>query len=313
MTKQLDQQAVSAAIAKAEKIIAFNIADATYNKESFKNIPFIAVAWAYLITELRLSYIGENIGSVEEEKENAKAIAKINEAYNEEKHTKTMQDIEISITPSSTEEDKARALLKMYVIDERVDLVAPLIAEIYLLGSNLKEVSPEYFNFTKGKVNERYKKELILTSLNEYIDKAEKIIGYSLKNSLTADEYEYINRFIMGAWHFLKVQSLSFGSPNVEYKELSHHARAINDEYNEEKHTTPLERVEITVNEHSNELDKARFLVKHYMLHHDPSLAREMSEILYRFLKTKEAITSIEELEDITDYINYRYQNEFEE
>lgn len=151
MTKQLDQQALSAAIAKAEKIIAYNIDDATYNKESFKNIPFIVVNWAYLITELRLSNIEENIGSVEEEKENAKAIAKINEAYNEEKHTKTMQDIEVSINASSTEEDKARALLKKYMIDERVELVAPLIAEIYLLGSELKEVSPEYFNFTKRK------------------------------------------------------------------------------------------------------------------------------------------------------------------
>lgn len=312
MTKQLDQQAVSAAIAKAEKILAYDIDDATYNKESFKNIPFIAVAWAYLITELRLSYIGENIGSVEEEKENAKAIAKINEAYNEEKHTKTMQDIEISINENSTEEDKARALLKMYVIDERVDLVAPLIAEIYLLGSNLKEVSPEYFNFTKGKVNERYKKELILTSLNEYIDKAEKIIGYSLKNSLTADEYEYINRFIMGAWHFLKVQSLGFGSPNVEYKELSHHARAINDEYNEEKHTTPLERVELTANKNSDELDKACVLLKHYMLQPNPWEAKDMSEKIYQLLKTEGRIISIEDLEEITDYINNRYQDHVE-
>lgn len=313
MTKQLDQQALSAAIAKAEKIIAYNIDDATYNKESFKNIPFIVVNWAYLITELRLSNIEENIGSVEEEKENAKAIAKINEAYNEEKHTKTMQDIEVSINASSTEEDKARALLKKYMIDERVELVAPLIAEIYLLGSELKEVSPEYFNFTKGKVNERYKKELILTSLDEYIDKAEKIIGYSLKSSLSADEYEYINRFIMDAWQFLKVQSLGFGSPNVEYKELSKHARTINDEYNSKKHTTPLERVELTANENSDELDKACVLLKHYMLHHDPLLAKEMSELLYRLLKTKETITSIEELENITDYISYRYQNEFEE
>lgn len=312
MTKQLDQQAVSAAIAKAEKIIAYDIDDATYNKESFRNIPFIAVAWAYLITELRLSNIGENIGSVEEEKENARTIAKINEAYNEEKHTKTMQDIEISINASSTEEDKARALLKMYMIDERVDLVAPLITEIYLLGSKLKEVSPEYFNFTKGKVNERYKKELILTSLDEYIDKAEKIIGYSLKNSLTADEYEYINRFIMGAWHFLKVQSLGFGSPNVEFKELSHHVRAINDEYNSEKHTTPLERVKFTAYEHSYELDKACVLLKHYMLQSNPWEAKDMSEKIYQLLKTEGKIISIEELEEITDYINNHYQEYIE-
>lgn len=306
MTKQTDLLAVSAAIAKAEKVIAFNIADATYNKESFKNIPYVAVAWTYLVESFH--------ANVEDDKETTtNAIAKINEAYNKEKHTKTMQDIEISITPSSTEEDKARALLKMYMIDERVDLIPPLITEIYLLGSKLKEISPEYIKITKRNVNERYKKELILTSLDEYIDKAEKIIGYSLKNSLSADEYEYINRFIMDAWQFLKVQSLGFGSPNVEFKELSHHVRAINDEYNPKKHTTPLERVELTANENSDELDKVCVLVKHYMLHHDPSLAKEMSEILYQFLKTKGTITSIEELEDITDYINYRYQNEFEE
>lgn len=312
MTKQLDQQAVSAAIAKAEKILAYDIDDATYNKESFKNIPFIAVAWAYLITELRLSYIGENIGSVEEEKENAKAIAKINEAYNEEKHTKTMQDIEISINENSTEEDKARALLKMYVIDERVDLVAPLITEIYLLGSELRELSPEYFNFTRGKVNERYKKELILSSLNDYTDKAEKIIGYSLKNSLSADEYEYIHVYIMLAWQFLKLQSLGCGSPNVEYKEIFKYPQAINDKYNREKHTTPLECVELTANENSDELDKARVLLKHYILQPNPWEAVEMSEKICQLLKTKGKIISIEEFEEITDYINDRYQEYIE-
>lgn len=305
MTKQLDRQALSAAIAKAEKILAFNIADATYDKENFKNIPSIAVAWAHLVNSF--------YANVEVDKETTtNAIAKINEAYNEEKHTKTMQDIEISINESSTEEDKARALLKKYIIDARVDLVAPLIAEIYLLGSKLKEVSPEYFNFTKGKVNERYKKELILSSFDEYIDKAEKIIGYSLKNSLSADEYEYIHRFIMNAWQFLKVQSLGFGSPNVEFKELSHHVRAINDEYNSEKHTTPLERVELTANENSDELDKARVLLKHYMLQPNPWEAKDMSEYLYRLLKTEGRVVSIEELEEITDYINNRYQDHVE-
>lgn len=303
MTKQTDLLAVSAAIAKAEKVIAFNIADATYNKESFKNIPYVAVAWTYLVELFH--------ANVEDDKETTtNAIAKINEAYNKEKHTKTMQDIEISITPSSTEEDKARALLKMYMIDERVDLIPPLITEIYLLGSKLKEISPEYIQITKRNVNERYQKEILLTHLDEYIDKAEKIIGYNLKNNLSMDSWEYIHRFIVEAWCFSKEQSL--GWRDMEYRELSKHLRAITDEYNSEKHTTPLERVEITVNEHSNELDKARFLVKHYMLHHDPSLAKEMSEILYQFLKTKGTITSIEELEDITDYINYRYQNEFE-
>ena len=304
MTKQLDRQALSAAIAKAEKILAFNIADTTYDKENFKNIPYVAIAWTYLVELFH--------ANVEEDKETTtNAIAKINEAYNEEKHTKTMQDIEISINESSTEEDKARALLKKYMINEQVELIPPLITEIYLLGSKLKEISPEYLNITKRDVNERYKKELILTSLDEYIDKAEKIIGYNLKNNLSTDNWEYIHRFIVEAWCFSKEQSL--GWRDMKYRELSKHLRAITDEYNSKKHTTPLERVELTANENSDELDKARFLVKHYMLHHDPSLAREMSEILYQFLKTKETNTSIEKLEDITDYINYRYQNEFEE
>ena len=304
MTKQLDRQALSAAIAKAEKILAFNIADTTYDKENFKNIPYVAIAWTYLVELFH--------ANVEEDKETTtNAIAKINEAYNEEKHTKTMQDIEISINESSTEEDKARALLKKYMINEQVELIPPLITEIYLLGSKLKEISPEYLNITKRDVNERYKKELILTSLDEYIDKAEKIIGYNLKNNLSTDNWEYIHRFIVEAWCFSKEQSL--GWRDMKYRELSKHLRAITDEYNSKKHTTPLERVELTANENSDELDKARFLVKHYMLHHDPSLAREMSEILYQFLKTKETNTRIEKLEYITDYINYRYQNEFEE
>ena len=303
MTKQLDQQAVSAAIAKAEKIIAYNIDDATYDKENFKNIPYVVIAWTYLVELFH--------ANVEEDKETTtNAIAKINEAYNKEKHTKTMQDIEISINENSTEEDKARALLKRYLIEEKTDLALPTITEIYLLGST-EGIPTDKLNELKTNVNQRYQKEILLTHLDEYIDKAEKIIGYNLKNNLSTDTWEYIHRFIVEAWCFSKEQSL--GWRDMKYRELSKHLRAITDEYNSKKHTTPLERVELTANENSDELDKARFLVKHYMLHHDPSLAREMSEILYRFLKTKETITSIEEFEDITDYINYRYQNEFEE
>lgn len=303
MTKQLDQQAVSAAIAKAEKIIAYNIDDATYDKENFKNIPYVVIAWTYLVELFH--------ANVEEDKETTtNAIAKINEAYNKEKHTKTMQDIEISINENSTEEDKARALLKRYLIEEKTDLALPTITEIYLLGST-EGIPTDKLNELKTNVNQRYQKEILLTHLDEYIDKAEKIIGYNLKNNLSTDTWEYIHRFIVEAWCFSKEQSL--GWRDMKYRELSKHLRAITDEYNSKKHTTPLERVELTANENSDELDKARFLVKHYMLHHDPSLVREMSEILYRFLKTKETITSIEEFEDITDYINYRYQNEFEE
>lgn len=303
MTKQLDRQALSAAIAKAEKIIAYNIDDVTYNMESFKNIPYVVIAWTYLVELFH--------ANVEEDKETTtNAIAKINEAYNKEKHTKTMQDIEISINENSTEEDKARALLKRYLIEEKTDLVLPTITEIYLLGST-EGIPTDKLNELKINVNQHYQKEILLTHLDEYIDKAEKIIGYNLKNNLSTDTWEYIHRFIVEAWCFSKEQSL--GWRDMKYRELSKHLRAINDEYNSKKHTTPLERVELTANENSDELDKARFLVKHYMLHHDPSLAREMSEILYRLLKTKGAITSIEELEDITDYINYRYQNEFEE
>lgn len=303
MTKQLDRQAVSAAIAKAEKILAFNIADATYDKENFKNIPYVVIAWTYLVELFH--------ANVEDDKETTtNAIAKINEAYNKEKHTKTMQDIEISINESSTEEDKARALLKRYLIEEKTDLALPTITEIYLLGST-EGIPTDKLNELKINVNQRYQKEILLTHLDEYIDKAEKIIGYNLKNNLSTDTWEYIHRFIVEAWCFSKEQSL--GWRDMKYRELSKHLRAITDEYNSKKHTTPLERVELTANENSDELDKARFLVKHYMLHHDPSLAREMSEILYRFLKTKETITSIEEFEDITDYINYRYQKEFEE
>ena len=303
MTKQLDQQAVSAAIAKAEKIIAYNIDDATYDKENFKNIPYVVIAWTYLVELFH--------ANVEEDKETTtNAIAKINEAYNEEKHTETMQDIEISINESSTEEDKARALLKRYLIEEKTALALPTITEIYLLGST-EGIPTDKLNELKINVNQRYQKEILLTHLDEYIDKAEKIIGYNLKNNLSTDTWEYIHRFIVEAWCFSKEQSL--GWRDMKYRELSKHLRAITDEYNSKKHTTPLERVELTANENSDELDKARFLVKHYMLHHDPSLAREMSEILYRFLKTKGTITSIEELENITDYINYRYQKEFEE
>ena len=303
MTKQTDLLAVSAAIAKAEKIIAYNIDDVTYNMESFKNIPYVVIAWTYLVELFH--------ANVEEDKETTtNAIAKINEAYNKEKHTKTMQDIEISINENSTEEDKARALLKRYLIEEKTDLVLPTITEIYLLGST-EGIPTDKLNELKINVNQHYQKEILLTHLDEYIDKAEKIIGYNLKNNLSTDTWEYIHRFIVEAWCFSKEQSL--GWRDMKYRELSKHLRAINDEYNSKKHTTPLERVELTANENSDELDKARFLVKHYMLHHDPSLAREMSEILYRLLKTKGAITSIEELEDITDYINYRYQNEFEE
>lgn len=73
MTKQLDQQAVSAAIAKAEKIIAYNIDDATYDKENFKNIPYVVIAWTYLVELFH--------ANVEEDKETTtNAIAKINEA-----------------------------------------------------------------------------------------------------------------------------------------------------------------------------------------------------------------------------------------
>ena len=303
MTKQTDLLAVSAAIAKAEKIIAYNIDDVTYNKESFKNIPYVVIAWTYLVELFH--------ANVEEDKETTtNAIAKINEAYNEEKHTKTMQDIEISINESSTEEDKARALLKRYLIEEKTDLALPTITEIYLLGST-EGIPTDKLNELKINVNQRYQKEILLTHLDEYIDKAEKIIGYNLKNNLSTDTWEYIHRFIVEAWCFSKEQSL--GWRDMKYRELSKHLRAITDEYNSKKHTTPLERVELTANENSDELDKARFLVKHYMLHHDPSLAREMSEILYRFLKTKKTIISIEEFEDITDYINYRYQKEFEE
>lgn len=303
MTKQTDLLAVSAAIAKAEKIIAYNIDDVTYNKESFKNIPYVVIAWTYLVELFH--------ANVEEDKETTtNAIAKINEAYNKEKHTKTMQDIEISINESSTEEDKARALLKRYLIEEKTDLALPTITEIYLLGST-EGIPTDKLNELKINVNQRYQKEILLTHLDEYIDKAEKIIGYNLKNNLSTDTWEYVHRFIVEAWCFSKEQSL--GWRDMKYRELSKHLRAITDEYNSKKHTTPLERVELTANENSDELDKARFLVKHYMLHHDPSLAREMSEILYRFLKTKETITSIEEFEDITDYINYRYQKEFEE
>ena len=303
MTKQLDRQAVSAAIAKAEKIIAYNIDDATYDKENFKNIPYVVIAWTYLVELFH--------ANVEDDKETTtNAIAKINEAYNKEKHTKTMQDIEISINENSTEEDKARALLKRYLIEEKTDLALPTITEIYLLGST-EGIPTDKLNELKINVNQHYQKEILLTHLDEYIDKAEKIIGYNLKNNLSTDTWEYIHRFIVEAWCFSKEQSL--GWRDMKYRELSKHLRAITDEYNSKKHTTPLERVELTANENSDELDKARFLVKHYMLHHDPSLAREMSEILYRFLKTKETITSIEEFEDITDYINYRYQNEFEE
>ena len=169
----------------------------------------------------------------------------------------------------------------------------------------------------KERINELYQKEVLLTQIEKYISKAEKIIRYNLENSQSVEDWRIAHHDILLSWFVLKEQSL--GVRDEDYYFLSGYVKNIKDEYDRKKHSASLETLKLTVDEHSNELDKARALVQKFVMEGHTKFAREVSSEIYQLLSETEKIVNdevgrrIQEryIKDLKENINEHYQEEF--
>lgn len=316
MTKQTDQPlSIEEAIKIVEKIIAFYIDDSVkeeerYTREHLSLLVLPLLDWDYLV-KVKNRKIKEDYATT------SNIIKSVNERYDSEKHTTQLEDAEITTTILSDEKDKARALLKTYILKGKVNIVSyDLLHPLCTLA--LSNDKSEYeLKKLKERINELYQKEVLLTQIEKYISKAEKIIGYNLENNQSVEDWRIAHQDILLSWFVLKEQSL--GVRDEDYHFLSGYVKNINDGYDSQKHNTRLEELEFVVDEHSNEIDKGRALVQKFVIEGHTKYAREVSSEIYQLLSETENIVKdevgrrIQEryIKDLKENINEHYQEEF--
>jgi hypothetical protein len=316
MTKQTDQPlSIEEAIKIVEKIIAFSIDDSVkeeerYTREHLFSLSLASLDWIYL-TKVKNRKVKEDYAAT------SNIIKSVSEAYDCKKHTTQLEDAKITTTILSDEKDKARALLKTYILKGKVNIVSyDLLHPLCTLALS-KDKSEYELNKIKERINELYQKEVLLTQIEKYISKAEKIIGYNLENNQSVEDWRIAHHDILLSWFVLKEQSL--GVRDEDYHFLSEYVKNINDGYDSQKHNTRLEELEFVVDEHSTEIDKGRALVQKFVMEGHTKFAREVSNNIYILLSESENIIQdevgrrIQEkyIKDKKENINKHYQEEF--
>ena len=303
------------AIEIVEKIISYGIDDninekERYTREHLGSLALALLDWDYLV-KVKSRKVKEDYATT------SNIIKSVNEAYDCKKHTTQLEDAKITTTILSDEKDKARALLKTYILKEKTNIVSfDLFHPLCTLALS-KDKSEYELNKIKKRINDLYKKEVLLTQIEKYISKAEKIIGYNLAKSQTVEEWQDAHNDILLSWFVLKEQLL--GVRDEGYDFLSSYVKNINDGYDSQKHNARLEELEFVVDEHSTEIDKGRALVQKFVMEGHTKFAREVSSEIYQLLSETENIVKdevgrrIQEryIKDLKENINEHYQEEF--
>lgn len=316
MTEQINLElSIDEAIEIAEKIISYGIDDNINEKERYTREHLCLLAlplldWEYL-TKVKNRMVQEDYATI------SNIIKSVNEAYDSERHTTRLEDAEITTTILSDEKDKARALLKTYILNGKVNIVSRCLFHPLCILALPTDKTEHELNELKESINELYQKEVLLSQIEEYIEKAEKIIGYNLVQSKTVEDWQHAHQDILLSWYVLKEQLL--GVRDEDYDFLSKYVKNINDEYDSQKHKAGLEELEFVVDEHSTEIDKGRALVQKFVIEGHTKFAREVSSEIYQLISETEKIINdevgrhIQEqyIKDLKENINEHYQEEF--
>ena len=317
MTKQTELElSIDEAIEIVEKIISYGIDDNINEKERYTRehlclLVLPLLDWEYL-TKVKNRKVKEDPATT------SNIIKSVTEAYDCKKHTTRLEDAKITTTILSDEKDKARALLKTYILKGKVNIVSRYLFHPLCTLALSKDETEHELNKLKERINELYQKEVLLTQIEKYISKAEKIIGYNLENNQSAEDWRIAHHDILLSWFVLKEQSL--GVRDEDYHFLSEYVKNINDGYDSQKHNTRLEELEFVVDEHSTEIDKGRALVQKFVMEGHTKYAREVSSEIYQLLSETENIIKDEVgrrmqeryIKDLKENINEHYQEEFE-
>lgn len=315
MTQTDQPLSIEEAIKVVEKIISFCIDDSIkeeerYTREHLSSLALPLLDWSYLV-KVKNRMVKEDYATT------SNIIKSVSEAYDCKKHTAQLEDAEVATTILSDEKDKARALLKTYILKGKVNIVQfDLFHPLCTLALS-KDKSEYELNKIKKRINVLYKKEVLLTQIEKYISKAEKIIGYNLENNQSVEDWRIAHHDILLSWFVLKEQSL--GVRDEGYDFLSSYVKNINDGYDSQKHNARLEELEFVVDEHSTEIDKGRALVQKFVMEGHTKFAREVSSEIYQLLSETENIVKdevgrrIQEryINDLKENINEHYQEEF--
>ncbi len=316
MTKQTELElSIDEAIEIVEKIISYGIDDNINEKERYTRehlclLVLPLLDWEYL-TKVKNRKVKEDPATT------SNIIKSVTEAYDCKKHTTRLEDAKITTTILSDEKDKARALLKTYILKGKVNIVSRYLFHPLCTLALSKDETEHELNKLKERINELYQKEVLLTQIEKYISKAEKIIGYNLENNQSAEDWRIAHHDILLSWFVLKEQFL--GVRDEDYHFLSGYVKNINDGYDSQKHNTKLEELEFVVDEHSNEIDKGRALVQKFVMEGHTKYAREVSSEIYQLLSETENIIKDEVgrrmqeryIKDLKENINEHYQEEF--
>ena len=316
MTNQTDQPlSIEEAIKIVEKIIAFCIDDNVkeeerYTREHLSSLALALLDWDYLV-KVKNRKVKEDYATT------SNIIKSVSEAYDCKKHTTQLKDAKITTTIHSDEKDKARALLKTYILKGKVNIVQRDLFHPLCTLALSNDKSEYELKKLKERINELYQKEVLLTQIEKYISKAEKIIGYNLENNQSVEDWRIAHHDILLSWFVLKEQSL--GVRDEGYDFLSSYEKNINDGYDSQKHNARLEELEFVVDEHSTEIDKGRALVQKFVMEGHTKFAREVSSEIYQLLSETENIVKdevgrrIQEryIKDLKENINEHYQEEF--
>ena len=315
-TLQTDQPlSIEDAIKIVEKIIAFCIDDNVkeeerYTREHLSSLALALVDWNYLV-KVKNRKIEENCATT------SNIIKSVSKAYDCKKHTTQLKDAKIATTILSDEKDKARALLKTYVLKGKINIVSyDLVHPLCTLALS-KDKTEHELNELKERINELYQKEVLLSQIEEYIEKAEKIIGYNLVQNQTVEDWRNAHHNTLLSWYVLKEQFL--GVRDEDYHFLSKYVKNINDGYDSQKHNTRLEELEFVVDEHSTEIDKGRALVQKFVMEGHTKFAREVSSEISQLLSETEntmndktgKLYQEQYIKDLKENINEHYQKEF--
>ena len=316
MTKQPELElSIDEAIEIVEKIISYGIDDNINEKERYTRehlclLVLPLLDWEYL-TKVKNRKVKEDPATT------SNIIKSVTEAYDCKKHTTRLEDAKITTTILSDEKDKARALLKTYILKGKVNIVSRYLFHPLCTLALSKDETEHELNKLKERINELYQKEVLLTQIEKYISKAEKIIGYNLENNQSVEDWRIAHHDILLSWFVLKEQFL--GVRDEDYHFLSVYVKNINDGYDSQKHNTRLEELEFVVDEHSNEIDKGRALVQKFVMEGHTKYAREVSSEIYQLLSETENIIKDEVgrrmqeryIKDLKENINEHYQEEF--
>lgn len=216
MTKQINLElSIDEAIEIVEKIISYGIDDSINEKERYTREHLCLLAlplldWEYL-TKVKNRMVQKDYATI------SNIIKSVNEAYDSEKHTTRLEDAEITTTILSDEKDKARALLKTYVLKGKANIVSRCLFHPLCILALPTDKTEHELNELKESINELYQKEVLLSQIEEYIEKAEKIIGYNLVQSKTVEDWQHAHQDILLSWYVLKEQLLEVRDEDYDF------------------------------------------------------------------------------------------------